>query len=88
MFGYASGMKCFITLDLASEYLQVAMSPESKEKTARITHDGLYRFDVMRFGWCNALATFQRLMGKVLSRLIPKKCMVYLDDILVMGCTF
>ena len=83
-----SGMKYFSTLDLASGYWQVAMSPESKEKTAFISHEGLYEFCVMPFGLCNAPATFQRLMGRVLSGMIPKKCMVYLDDILVVGRTF
>ena len=48
------------------------MSPESKQNTAFITHEGPYEFDAMTFGLCNALANFQRLMGKVLSRLIPK----------------
>ena len=42
----------------------------------------------MPFGLCSAPATYQRLMGKMLSRLIPKKCMVYPDDVLVMGRTF
>ena len=83
-----SGMKYFSTLDLASGYWQVAMSPESKEKTAFISHEGLYEFCVMPFRLCNAPATFQRLMGRVLSGMIPKKCMVYLDDILVVGRTF
>ena len=64
------------------------MAPESQEKTAFITHEGLYEFCVMPFGLCNAPATFQWLMGRVLSGLIPKKCMVYLDDILVVGRTF
>ena len=81
-------MKYFSALDLASGYWQVAMSPDSQEKTAFITHGGLYEFCVMPFGLCNAPATFQRLMGRVLSGLIPKKCMVYLDDILVIGRSF
>ena len=83
-----SGMKYFSTLDLTSGYWRVAMSPDSQEKTALITHEGLYEFCVMPFGLCNAPATFQRLMGRVPSGLIPKKCMVYLDDILVIGRSF
>ena len=64
------------------------MSPDSKEKTAFITHKGLYEFSVMPFGLCNALATFQRLMEGTLRGLARQKCIVYLHDILVMGRTF
>jgi len=42
----------------------------------------------MPFGLCNAPATFQRFMSKVLKVLVNDKCMVYLDDILVMGRSF
>lgn len=70
----------FTTLDRASEYWQVRMHPDSREKTAFVTHSGLYEFQVMPFGLCNAPATFQQLMKPVLA---CDACMVYMDDILV-----
>ena len=80
--------KYFTTLDLASGYWKVGMDKQSQEKTAFITHSGLYEFLVMPFGLCNAPATFQRLMEVVLNGLVRNTCLVYLDDILVIGRTF
>ena len=37
----------FSTMDLASGYWQVAMSPEAKRKAAFVTNEGLFQFRVM-----------------------------------------
>ena len=64
------------------------MREESREKTAFTTHAGLFEFTVMLFGLCNAPGTFQHLMENVLMGLTREKCIVYLDDVLVLGRTF
>jgi hypothetical protein len=66
----------------------VALHPDDKEKTAFSTGQGLWQFTVMPFGLCNAPATFERLMESVLRGLIYDACLVYLDDIIVIGRTF
>ena len=83
-----SGQSWFSTLDLASGYWQVKLSEDAKPKTAFATHSGLFQFAVMPFGLCNAPATFERLMSQVLRGLHWKRCLVYIDDILVFGHDF
>ena len=78
----------FTTLHLAAGYWQVPMESQSQEKMAFCTPSGLYEFCVMPFGLCNAPATFQRLMETALAGLARDSCMVYLDDILVIGQSF
>ena len=83
-----AGAKWFSTLDMVSGYWQVEVADEDKEKTAFCTPDGLYEFNVLPFGLCNGPATFQRLMDLVLSGLQWSSCLVYLDDIIVVGRSF
>ena len=75
----------FSTMDLASGYWQVAMSPEAKRKAALVTNEGLLQFRVMPFGLCNTPATFERLMDRVLCGMHWSRCLVYLDDVISFG---
>ena len=83
-----SGASWFSSLDLKSGYWQVGVHPGDREKTAFTTGRGLWQFRVMPFGLCNAPATFERLMERVLAGLPLSVCLVYLDDILVPARSF
>lgn len=64
------------------------MHPDDQEKTAFTTPLGLYEFERMPFGLCNAPAMFQRLMQQCLNGQIAESLLVYLDDIIVYSADF
>jgi len=82
-----SGAGWFSTIDLRSSYHQVHVASEDPEKTTFICRRGMYKFNTMPFGLCNAGATFQRLMDIVMSGLHLNICLVYLYDIVVFAKT-
>ena len=73
----------FSTMDLQSGYWQVPVHPEDASKTAFTSTHGLFQFNVMPFGLCNAPAIFERLMECVLAGLQWNICLIYIDDIIV-----
>lgn len=79
--------KFFSSLDLRAGYWQINVAEEDKCKTAFRTPSGLYEFNRMPFGLRTAPSTFQRAMNSVLGSLKNQACVVYLDDILVVGKT-
>lgn len=80
--------KYFSSLDLFSGYWQIGVKESDKERTAFITHEGLYEFNVLPFGLCNAPSTFQNLTDRVFAGLKWTKALVYLDDVIVFSSTF
>uniref|UniRef100_A0A9J7ZJ87 Gypsy retrotransposon integrase-like protein 1 n=1 Tax=Cyprinus carpio carpio TaxID=630221 RepID=A0A9J7ZJ87_CYPCA len=82
------GAQWYSTLDLASGYWQVEMDPQDRQKTAFTTPMGLYEFDRMPFGLCNAPATFQRLMQRCLGSMVHDFLLIYLDDVVVFSPDF
>ena len=81
------GAAIFSTMDLQSAYYQVEIAEEDKAKTAFTTPIGLFEFNRMAFGLCNAPATYQRLMQDMFREDIFNVLLVYLDDILVYSKT-
>src|SRR6266508_5734234 len=81
IFASCQGVQWFTSLDLASGYWQVGMDEKDKEKTVFITPWGLFEWNVMPFGLCNAPAIFQRLMNHILRKYLGDFTFVYLDDI-------
>ncbi|CAM4589164.1 unnamed protein product [Lepidochelys olivacea] len=70
------------TLDLTKGYWQVPLDESAKERSAFITHLGLYEFIVLPFGLRNAPATFQRLVDGLLAGL-GEYAVAYLDDVAI-----
>ncbi|XP_032428228.1 uncharacterized protein LOC116725923 [Xiphophorus hellerii] len=85
---YIAGSSWFSSLDLRSGYWQVELSPEARPKTAFTIGQELWQFKVMPFGLCNAPATFELLMERVLAHIPRSRCAVYLDDLLVHADSF
>ena len=59
------------------------MKPEDCYKTAFVTRDGKFEFNVLSFGLCNAPGTFQCLMNQVFDKFLGKFVLVYFDDIMM-----
>jgi hypothetical protein len=83
-----AGAEWFSTLNLKSGYWQVDVHPDNREETALLTGQGLWQFTVVPFGLCNAPETFESLMEAVLRGLMHDSCLVYLDDVIIIGLTF
>ena len=78
----------FSTMDFKSGFWQVHMAPESQQYTTfTVGNLGFYEFTRMPFGLCNAPVTFQHLMQNTLGELNLTYCIIYLDDVIVYGCT-
>ncbi len=78
-----AGAKWFSTLDLASGYSQVEVAEKDRAKTAFCTPFGLFEFNRMPFGLCNAPSTFQRLMERMFGDCRYQSVLLYLDDLIV-----
>lgn len=80
-----SGGQLYSKLDLSQAYQQVILDKVSQKLTAIITSKGLFVYERLPFGVSSSPGIFQRIMEQLLQN-IPMTG-VYLDDVLVTGCT-
>ena len=77
----------FTKLDLRSGYWSISMDDKSREKTAFVTHMGLFEFEVLPFGLTNSPATFQRYLLHVINPFLYQFALVYIDDLIIYSKT-
>jgi predicted aspartyl protease len=80
------GSKYFTSLDCTSGYWQIQLSERAKKLVAFTASQGLFTFNVMPFGLCNAGATFQRIIEKIIKGL--NNSTAYIDDLLTYSQEF
>ena len=82
------GLAHFLSMDFKLGFWQIRMAPELQQYTAFMVGNlGFYEFTRMLFGLCNAPVMFQHLMQNTLGELNLMYCVIYLNDIIVFGCT-
>lgn len=79
--------KYFTTLDLMSGFHQIELEEESKKYTAFSSNSGHFEFNRLPFGLNISPNSFQRMMTIALSGLPPECAFLYIDDIIVVGCS-
>ena len=75
--------KRFTQLDLMNVYHQMRICKNDEWKTVFRTHYSHFKYQVMFFGFFNALAIFQGYVNKILAKKFDISLIVYLDDILI-----
>lgn len=78
-----AGACWFSTMDLASGYNRVPVAEGDKSKTAFCTFFGLFVWNRMPFGLCNAPSTFQQLVEWLFGDQHCQSLLLYVDDVVV-----
>ena len=79
--------KYFSSLDLCSGYYHFSFTEDAKKKTAFVTADGKYQWNVVPFGLATTVSTFQYLMSTALTG-FNNFAFTYLDNVLVFSETY
>lgn len=79
--------KFFSCLDLMSGFHQIELEEGSRDVTSFSTDKGSFRFKRLPYGMKIAPNSFQRMMSLAFSGLSPEQAFLYMDDLIVIGCS-
>jgi len=78
----------FSILDARSAYWSIELSPDDRPKTAFSDGTNLWQFKRMPYGLKTAGATYQRMINFILSPVLGRHTMAYLDDVVIYSKNF
>lgn len=82
----AAGFHYFASIDIEEAFNHISVRAGDEYKTAFRTNRGQFEYTKMPFGVTNGPSVFQRYMDHILKD-ERRRCVVYLDDILIFGDT-
>lgn len=80
-----AGAICFAHLDLFQGFFQIGLNKQSRPCTAFTTGKNQYQMTRMLMGLKSSPSNFSRMMTIAMSGLNYEKCLVYQDDLVVIG---
>lgn len=78
-----AGHEIYSFMDGFSGYNQISITEEDKLKMTFVVEDGVYAYNWMPFGLCNASTTFQRIILHIFDKMSLGNFKAFLDDWLV-----
>lgn len=70
-----------------SGFHQIPLDSNSRKYTAFSTNSGHYQFKRLPFGLNISPNSFQRMMAIAMAGLTPERAFIYIDDIVIIGCS-
>ena len=87
LFDRLAHAKYFSKIDLRTGFYQILIAEADRHKTAFMTSQGLFEYNVLPMGLCNSPAIFMQLMNDTFREYLNVSVLVFLDDIIVYSDT-
>jgi hypothetical protein len=87
LFDKMAKAKYFSKIDLRTGFYQILIGLADRHKTAFVTSQGLFEYNVLPMGLCNSPGVFMALMNDTFREYLDKFVLVFLDDIIVYSDT-